>query len=56
MTVMTKYVCPVCGYTYDPAKGDTFSGTKAGTEFELLPANWSCPICLTSKEKFSASG
>ncbi|HTY15807.1 MAG TPA: rubredoxin [Methanoregulaceae archaeon] len=52
---MKKYVCQVCGYTYDPAKGDAYSGTGPGTEFDKLPANWSCPICLSQREKFSAS-
>ncbi|HVP94061.1 MAG TPA: rubredoxin [Methanoregulaceae archaeon] len=54
--MMTKYVCPVCGYTYDPEKGDAYSGARPGTEFDQLPANWTCPICLTPKEKFLPSG
>jgi rubredoxin len=55
MIPMKKFVCQVCGYTYDPAKGDSYSGAVPGTEFEQLPANWTCPICLSPKEKFKAS-
>ncbi len=28
---MTKYVCTVCGYVYDPATGDPDNGVAAGT-------------------------
>lgn len=47
-----KYVCSVCGYVYDPEKGDPDNGIPAGTKFEDLPADWHCPRCKQSKEKF----
>jgi flavin reductase (DIM6/NTAB) family NADH-FMN oxidoreductase RutF/rubredoxin len=47
-----KYQCPVCGYIYDPVKGDPDSGIKPGTAFEELPDDWICPICGTEKEDF----
>ena len=50
-----KYVCSVCGYVYDPAVGDPKQGIPAGTKFEDLPADWHCPRCRQSKDKFSAS-
>jgi rubredoxin len=53
MNMMEKYVCQVCGYTYDPGKGDHYSGFKPGTEFGQLPTNWTCPICLSVRDKFS---
>jgi rubredoxin len=31
---MAKYRCTVCGYVYDPEKGDPDSGIKPGTPFE----------------------
>ncbi|RJO62472.1 MAG: hypothetical protein C4542_03900 [Dehalococcoidia bacterium] len=34
-----KYKCLVCGYIYDPTKGDPDSGVKPGTSFESLPDN-----------------
>ncbi len=41
-----KYVCSICGYVYDPAEHD-------GAAFEDLPADWVCPRCKQSKEKFN---
>lgn len=49
---MDKYVCTVCGYVYDPAKGDPDSGIKPGTKFEDLPDDWVCPVCGASKDAF----
>ena len=42
---MQRYVCSVCGYIYDPAKGDSDGGIAPGVRFEDLPADWSCPVC-----------
>ena len=47
-----KYQCSVCGYIYDPAKGDPSSGMKPVTAFEDLPADWVCPVCGSAKDKF----
>ena len=44
--------CTVCGYVYDPAKGDPEHGVKAGTFFEELPDDWVYPICFASKKLF----
>lgn len=49
---MAKYVCQVCGYTYDPAVGDPEGGVPAGTAFEDLPDDWTCPVCGASKDQF----
>ncbi len=49
---MTKYKCTVCGYIYHPAVGDPDNGVQAGTAFENLPADWTCPICGASKDMF----
>jgi rubredoxin len=49
---MDRYVCSICGYIYDPANGDPDSGIKAGTRFEELPEDWTCPICGAAKDKF----
>ncbi len=45
----TKYVCPVCQYIYDPAKGDPAGGIPPGTPFEKIPDNWVCPLCRVPK-------
>jgi len=47
-----RYICSVCGYTYDPGTGVPDSGINAGTRFEDLPSEWSCPICSADKAKF----
>lgn len=49
---MEKYVCKVCGYIYDPEKGDPDSGIKPGTPFEELPDDWVCPVCGVGKDEF----
>jgi len=50
---MKKYVCDVCGYIYDPEKGDPDNGIAPGTPFEALPDNWGCPLCGIGKDSFS---
>jgi len=49
---MDKYVCTVCGYVYDPAKGDPDNGIPPNTRFEDLPDDWVCPICGARKDAF----
>ncbi len=49
---MKKYRCKVCGYIYDPEKGDPKGGIPSGTPFEELPEGWVCPVCGASKENF----
>jgi rubredoxin len=51
-----KYKCTICGYIYDPAKGDPDSGVAAGTPFEALPDGWSCPVCGAAKKDFIPLG
>jgi rubredoxin len=51
---MQKYECDVCGYIYDPAKGDPDNGVKPGTAWEDVPAGWVCPDCGASKQDFTA--
>jgi len=49
---MDKYKCLVCGYIYDPAKGDPDNGIAALTSFEQLPEDWVCPECGAPKDQF----
>lgn len=49
---MDKYKCLVCGYIYDPAKGDPDNGVAAGTPFSALPDGWVCPECGAPKSEF----
>jgi len=49
---MAKYKCTVCGYIYDPEKGDSDGGIKPGTAFEDIPDDWVCPVCGAAKDQF----
>ena len=49
---MKKYVCSICGYIYDPEKGDPDNGIAPGTKFEDLPDDWVCPLCGAGKDEF----
>ncbi|MBT6050607.1 MAG: rubredoxin [Candidatus Scalindua sp.] len=49
---MTKYVCSICSYVYDPEVGDPDAGVEPGTKFEDLPDDWVCPECGAIKEQF----
>jgi flavin reductase (DIM6/NTAB) family NADH-FMN oxidoreductase RutF/rubredoxin len=53
---MAKYKCSVCGYVYDPEKGDPESNIPPGTAFEDLPEDWTCPVCGASKDEFEKEG
>jgi len=49
---LTKWQCTVCGYIYNPEKGDPDQGVKLGTPFEALPDYWVCPKCGVPKDMF----
>jgi rubredoxin len=49
---MAKWECTVCGYVYDPGKGDPEHGFPPGTAFEDLPDTWVCPECGAEKNLF----
>lgn len=46
------FVCTVCGYRYEPSKGDEAAGIAPGTPFEDLPDDWTCPICGVDTDMF----
>ncbi len=48
-----KYVCDVCGWVYDPERGDPDNGVAPGTPFEQVPDDWVCPECGAEKSEFS---
>ncbi len=43
-----KYICNVCGYTYDEA--------TEGAKWEALPEGWACPVCGAGKDQFTKQG
>jgi flavin reductase (DIM6/NTAB) family NADH-FMN oxidoreductase RutF/rubredoxin len=48
----SRYVCSICGYVYDPNKGDPDGDIAVGTSFQDLPDGWICPICGATKTAF----
>lgn len=53
---MAKYVCLVCGFVYDEAKGIPEAGIAPGSRWEDLPEDWVCPICGATKAEFEKQG
>lgn len=53
---MKKYVCGICGYVYDEAKGIPQAGIAPGTRWEDLPGDWVCPLCGAPKAEFKEQG
>ena len=49
---MAKYVCPICGYTYDEAAGRPEDGIAPGTSWQTLSEDWVCPLCGAQKSVF----
>ena len=49
---MSRYVCQICGFVYDEAKGMPDRGIAPGTTWEQLPENWVCPLCGAPKSQF----
>ena len=50
---MSRYVCNICGYIYDPESGALEGGIPPGTPFEDIPDGWVCPECGVSKDQFT---
>lgn len=53
---MGKYVCGICGYTYDEAQGVPGSGIPPGTPWEEVREDWLCPLCGAGKSDFKPQG
>lgn len=49
---MRKWQCVVCGFIYDEAQGLPEEGIAAGTAWEDVPADWTCPNCGVGKGDF----
>jgi rubredoxin len=52
MAKWTKYECTLCGYIYDPRKGDPDNDVPKNTPFSDVPDEWECPECGASKDDF----
>jgi rubredoxin len=50
--LMKTWMCSICGWIYDEAKGSPDDGLQPGTRWEDVPADWTCPECGASKADF----
>lgn len=46
------WMCVVCGFIYDEAKGLPEEGIAPGTRWEDIPETWTCPDCGVTKSDF----
>lgn len=49
---MSNWRCLACDYIYVPEVGDPKGKIPAGTPFEKLPPDWTCPDCGAAKGMF----
>ncbi len=49
---MKTYMCMICGFIYDEAKGWPQDGIAPGTRWEDVPDTWVCPDCGATKADF----
>lgn len=47
-----KYLCLLCGFIYDEAKGWPEDGIPTGTQWADVPDDWLCPECGAMKTDF----
>lgn len=48
-----KYICTICAYEYDEAKGDPENGIAPGTKWQEMPEDYVCPLCGVGKDEFT---
>lgn len=51
---MEKYICSICGYVYDEAKGASETGVVPNTVWADMPKDWVCPLCGAEKTEFNS--
>jgi len=49
---MKAYMCVICGFVYEEAKGVPDQGIAPGTKWDDVPENWTCPDCGAPKTDF----
>ena len=49
---MKTYMCLICGFIYDEARGYPEDNIAPGTKWADVPPNWTCPDCGARKEDF----
>ena len=48
----STWMCVVCGFIYDEAKGLPEEGLAPGTRWKDIPDTWTCPDCGVTKDDF----
>lgn len=48
-----KYVCDLCGWVYDEEMGYPDGDIAPDTEWDDVPEDFECPVCLVGKDHFS---
>jgi len=48
-----KMKCKLCGYVYDPEKGEARRDLEPGTQWEDVPENFKCPSCGAPRRMFN---
>ena len=51
-TAYRTWMCVVCGFIYDEAKGLPEEGIEPGTRWDDVPDTWTCPDCGVTKTDF----
>ncbi len=51
-TPYRTYMCVICGFVYDEARGLPEEGIPPGTRWEDVPETWRCPDCNMGKADF----
>jgi len=49
---LKTYMCLICGFIYEEAKGRPEEGLPPGTKWADIPLSWRCPDCGSGKEDF----
>ena len=49
---LTRWQCVTCGFIYDEAKGWPDEDIAAGTRWQDIPGDWTCPDCGVAKSDF----
>ena len=49
---MKMWQCVICGLVYEEEKGWPNDGIAAGTRWQDVPEDWTCPECGVTKAEF----
>lgn len=47
-----RWICVICGFSYDEVAGLPEEGIPPGTRWEDVPDTWACPECGAVKAEF----